>query len=114
MASHPMSASGIAHIAPHRFFLGAAVDLHIAARTKTAAGRWVGRAGDIPFQNDALALVFYVWIRDWHGRKQCLGIRVQRVLVQSGSVSQLTQFAQLHHGHTITDVPHHRKVVGDK
>src|ERR1051326_5860163 len=53
-----------------------------AAWMEAAARRWVDRAGHVAGQDDALASAFDGWIRNWHGRQQGLGIRVQRPFVQ--------------------------------
>jgi hypothetical protein len=53
-----------------------------AARPETAAGGRVHRRRHIPFQDPALALGIYDWIWNRNGRKQRLGVGMQRILVQ--------------------------------
>ncbi len=51
-------------------------------------------------------------VRDGHRREQGLRVGVLGVLVERLPVRDLDDLAQIHHGHPVGDVAHHREVVG--
>src|SRR3990172_6477844 len=111
MAGNPMSGSYLAPLwlEPFANILG-----ERAARVKPATRRRVDRAGDIAFQNDALAFSLDHRVWDGHRREQRLGVRVKRMVVKLISSRQLDDLAQVHYGCAIGDMPHHAQVVGDE
>src|SRR5205085_4289325 len=72
------------------------------ARMEIAATWRVHRAGHIPFENDAFALGLDVWIGHRNSRKECLGVWMQRHLVQIFTLRQFRHASKVHHCYSIT------------
>ena len=81
---------------------------------KVTALRRPGRAGHIPFQDDAPAFPFHQRDRDRHCREQRSRIEVERLRVELFLGGQLHDIAQVHDRDPIRDVPYYRQVVGDE
>src|SRR6516225_2415359 len=84
-----------------------------AARVEMATLRGIDRARHVARQDHALAVPRPVF-RDWHGREQRLGIRVQRRLEQAGFTGHLDDAAEIHDRYPVAYVLDHREVVGDE
>jgi len=108
MTCHPVL---IAQIFQLRFFLRA--DIHAAgtAGIKAAAGRRIDGAGDITSQNNSLT--FSIEIGDRYGWKQGLGVGVCGVGIHIPVGGHFHYLSQIHHGDAITDIFHHRQIMGD-
>src|SRR5512134_4002820 len=91
------------------FRLDGVADLHHvrASSRKAAAGRWIGRAGNLTLQDDPLLLLFYFGIWDECRRPQRLGVGVQWVAGQVQAAGQLDDLTQVHHRDTVTDIAYH-------
>src|SRR5579884_1161654 len=103
-----------ADVAPLRVGRLADIDGDGTARVETAAAGRVHRRGHITGQDDALALAFDPRVRDRHGREQGLGVGMGGMEIQLVPVGQLDHTAEVHHGHSVTDVAHDAQVVGDE
>jgi len=108
MTCHPVL---IAQIFQLRFFPRA--DIHAAgtAGMKAAAGRRIDGAGDITSQNNSLT--FSIEIGDRYGWKQGLGVGVCGVGIHIPVGGHFHYLSQIHHGDAITDIFHHRQIMGD-
>ena len=80
-----------------RAFLGADFLGEAAAGAETAAAGRVHRGRNVPFQNDALAVLLDFRVRVGDGGEERLGIGVQRVLVKLVALGQLDDDPQIHH-----------------
>src|SRR5436190_1465816 len=88
---------------------------HVAAtRVEAAARRRVDRARDVALEDDPLALVAQVRIRDRHGGEQRLGVRHDRPVVELLCRRELDEFAEVHHRDPVADVAHDAEVVRDE
>ena len=85
-----------------------------AAGAEAAARRRVGRGGHVALEADLVALATQLGVRHRHRGEQRLGVRVHRAAVDLVLVAELHHAAQVHHGHAVGDVAHHREVVGDE
>ena len=70
------------------------------------------RAGDVPDQ--AFFLPDRVDVGHRRGREQGLGVGVEGVFVEVRLGLQFHEPAEVHDGHPVADVAHHREVVGDE
>jgi hypothetical protein len=59
-----------------------------------------------------MALDLWVWNRD--RSEKCPGVRVLRVIEQSGARACFNHLTQIHHQHPLTDMTNHGQVVRDK
>ena len=73
-------------VMPLWFHCIADVDLAGAASAKIAPGGRVGRAGHIPFEDDAPSPILHDRIGNGHCRKQRLGVGMQGVIVKRRAV----------------------------
>ena len=80
-----------------------------APRVERAAWRGIGRIGDITGQDDSVALKRR--IGKGYGRQQSFRIGMQRLPVQLMLFRRLYDFAQIHHGHAITDMAHDAQIM---
>lgn len=94
--------------------LVAEIKSHWAARVEVAAGRWIGWAGQVATDDDALAAFFDARVGHGHSRQQRLRVGVLRIVIDSVYGTQLDDFAQVHHSHAVADMPHHAQVMGDE
>ena len=85
-----------------------------APGVEPAAGRRIGRGGYVAVQDDLLTLATHLGVGHRHRRHERLGVRVDRALVDLVLVAHLHDPPQVHHGHPVGDVAHHRQVVGDE
>ncbi len=85
-----------------------------AAGVEMTAGGRVDRARHVAGEDDPLALLLDHRIGNRHRRKQGLRVRVQWRVVELVAVGHLDDLAEVHHGHAVGDVAHHRQVVGDE
>ena len=76
------------------------------------AQRRVCRRGNIPFENDALALFVRVGIG--HGGKQCVGIRVHGMIEDFILIAEFDHRTQIHDADTVGNVFHDRQIVRHK
>jgi hypothetical protein len=60
---YPMPLGDFLHC---RFLLFAGCHCHWAARVEATAAWWIGRAGQIALQEDAVALPLFAWIGNMH------------------------------------------------
>ena len=88
-----------ADLLEHWFLVRANIHGYRAAWMEAAAGRWMERAGNVPFQDDPLAFEPGVGPRD--GRHERLGVRVQRVAEQLLPPGELDHLAQVHDGYPV-------------
>src|SRR5579859_1015742 len=95
-------------------FLAAQLLSEGTARVEPAPRRRIDGARHVPSQDHALPLALDRRIRDRHGRKQRLGVRMQWAFVQKVARGQLDDLADVHHRHAIADVAHHRQIVRDE
>src|SRR5215212_7434123 len=102
------------HVDTRRLLVGGQRRELLAAGTELTTGGRIGRARQVAGQQNPLpgALLHRIGNRD--RRKQRLGIRVRRVLVDIVDRADLHDLAQIHHRYPIRDVPDHRKVVRDE
>src|SRR5215203_3290897 len=97
-----------------RRLLGSADFLRLPAPgVEPACRRWRDRAGYVTGQQNPLPLLAASSVRHRHGRHQrdCVGMHGRAV--QRLRVGQLDDLAEIHDGHPIRDVAHHRQVMGD-
>src|SRR5438093_3403773 len=91
-----------------RWWLDRADILGVAATgVEHAAGRRVGRAGNLARQHDPL--LAYIRVGRWDGRDQRLGVGVQRVFQQRLRLGQLDDLANIHHRDSVTYVLDYRE-----
>ena len=83
-----------------------------ATGTETATGRGICGTGDVIFQQDAARTVTLTHLGN--GGKQCLGIGMAGMVIDLIDSTDLHQLAQIHDGHAVTLLLHHRQVVGDE
>jgi len=85
-----------------------------AARVKATSRRWINRARHLAgkWNSSAQPLLFRIGQGD--GRKQRLRVGMLRRLKQLPPVGDLYHLAQVHHEHSMTDVPHQREIVRDE
>ena len=83
-----------------------------AAGMELAASRRIRRGGNGALQHDTIHL--HRGIRHRDGRKQGLGVGVQRVAEDVLRSAVLHQIAQIHDAHRVGDVFHHGQIVGDE
>src|SRR5829696_8314619 len=102
------------HVDTRRLLVGGQRRELLAAGTELTTGGRIGRARQVASQQNPLpgALLHRIGNRD--SRKQRLGIRMRRVLVDIVDRTDLHDLAQIHHRYPIRDVPDHRKVVRDE
>ena len=80
-----------------------------APRMERAAWGGLGRIGDITGQDNSFALKRR--IGKGYGRQQGFCIGMQRLPVQLMLFRRLYDFAQIHHGHAITDMAHDTQIM---
>ncbi len=85
-----------------------------AAGVEIAAHWRVGRAGNIPLQNNwlTLGLGHRIWDRD--RREKSLRVGMLRVGVDVPNRPQFHDLPQIHDGNSITDMTHHAEVMRDE
>ena len=54
------------------------------------------------------------WAGHMHGGEKRFRVRVERFAIEIVCVSQLYQFAHVHHRHAVADVLYYAKIVGDE
>jgi hypothetical protein len=74
-----------------------------------ASGRRIDRARHIAMQNALVALDRRV--RDGNGRKQQLGVGMQRSREEGVLLGALDNATEIHHGDAMADVLHHGEIV---
>ncbi len=84
----------------------------VAARVEVAAGRRVGRVGDVALQHDAVGAQPRIGLG--HRRQQRLGVRVPGRREQLLGGRHLHDPADVHHRDAVADVLDHRQVVRDE
>ena len=72
-----------------------------APRVEHATGGWVGRAGQVALQQDALTVALDLGVRNRNCRQQRHRVRVSWALVQVTGVSRLDNVAEVHDGNTV-------------
>lgn len=95
-------------------FFGATVESAPAAGAETAAAWWIERAGNIAFQQDALALRLDLGVGDGNCGKESLSVRVERVVVKVFGGRDFGHRTEIHYRHPLADVFYHRQVMGDE
>ena len=81
---------------------------------KDAAGRRVGRAGGLAFEDEPLPAALELGVGHGHGRAERLGVGVERVVKEGVAIGELDDLAEVHDGDAVRDVLDHAEVVGDK
>ena len=104
----------IAHILQRRHFLFTFLGAAAATRMKRAACRCMQRAGNLTFQHHAVAALLAVIIRGRYGRKQCAGVRMQRVVEQLSGIHDLDQVAQVHNADAVRNMADNSQVMRHK
>jgi len=96
-----------ADFAVFRILLKASFRGNRAACVKVAALRRVQGAGNVTFQDNALAIAGFVRVRDRYRGHQRAGVRVERVQIDFIPIRQLHHLTEIHYDHPVADVPHH-------
>jgi len=87
--------------------------LSVATSGMKIAARWrVQRRWHIPLETDTSTFVMRIGNRN--GRNQGLCVWVFRVEEQFICFGDFNDFTQIHHRHTVADMPDRRKVMGNK
>src|SRR5262245_56956782 len=110
-AGHPVAG---AHLPEFRTDPTAALDRDRATRMEHAARRRIDRARHLAFHRSEPAVGLDARIRHRHRVEKHPGIGMQRVVEQLVAIRQLDDAAEVHHGYTLTEMPHHRKIVSDE
>jgi peptide/nickel transport system ATP-binding protein len=79
-----------------------------------APGGRIHRRGRIARQHDPLAAAFDFGIGDRNRAHQGAGVGMAGIADHLVGAAQLDDLAEIHHGHPVGNVPHHREVVGDE
>src|SRR5258708_1413091 len=79
---------------------------------EVTARRRIDGARHIAFKDNTLAVYLNRRIRHRNGGKQCLGVRMQWCLIELFALGEFHYTPQVHDGHTIANMLHHREVVG--
>ncbi len=111
MAGHPVV---FANVPPLGDTHAALIDGDRAARVEIAARGRPQRARHVACQDDALAPGLHNGVRNRHGGKERLRVRVERVLIKLRTICHLGDPAQIHDRHAIADMPDDRQIVGDE
>jgi hypothetical protein len=85
-----------------------------AARVKAAPAGGIERAGNVTAHEAVSSGGLDLRVRDGSGRQERLGVGVNWLFVQSLTVSDLDDFAQVHDGNPVRNVSQGRKVVRDE
>jgi hypothetical protein len=85
-----------------------------ASRVEVAAGRRIGRAGNVAGEDDATSPALDLGIRDRHGGQERDGVRVNGPVVQLAGRGRLYEPPEIHHRDAVADVPDDGQVVGDE
>ena len=100
------------HLLPLRCHLLAFILGVQAARMEVAAGRRLGRVGDLTGQDNPIHMRFRVRLR--HRRNQRLGVRVLGTAEQVFGFRQFHHLADVHHADAVGDMLDHAQVVGNE
>ena len=92
---------------PFGIFLGTAFDSDGTAGMKATAVRGVGGAGNITFEDDALARFLDLRVGYGDSRQEGFGIGVERLAIKVIARRQFHDFAEIHNRHAIGDVADH-------
>ena len=104
----------LADLTELRGLLGALGLSDRATGVETAAARRIDRARRIAGEDDALAVLLHIRIRNRNCGEQGLRVRVVRLGVQALPIGELDHLAEVHDGHAVGDVLHDGQVVGDE
>ena len=100
------------NLSKDRFLLIAPLKPFGTAGMEPATGWYMDGTGRIPFDDNPLLLGLRICHRN--GGQECLGIRMQRVLVKLIPLRYLHYLTEVHDGDPITDVLYHPKIMSNE
>ena len=86
----------------------------LATWVEATARGWVCRTGDVPFKHNAFPFHFLSWVGDRNSGDECLGVRVEGVVVDVVDVAEFYDFAEVHDGNTVANVANHGEVMSNE